>query len=210
MNKHELSKANLDDILSAYIERGFGSMTKNDFEVWIFHRLLSGRLYGKTNREISIELRIPDAKVKRLRYEADLKWGNPSDDSSYHDALVNVIKKAKLVKNRTQILLVIEDTALLKYLDAKMKSANIAWDKSFNTENIYIDFTQYDTFCKKVLTQEYKEAIEYLNAKFKDKHPIAKFFCELGDKTREDVIKELSGEVVSVAKKTLPLLLAMI
>lgn len=204
------NKSSVADAIKEYLNRGFGSMTKNDFEVWIFHQLLCGELKGKTNREISISLRIPDTKVKRLRYEADLKWGSPGDDSAYHDALVKVIEKAILVKNRTQILLVIEDTALLKYLDAKMKNANVAWDKSFNTENIYIDFVQYDVFCKNVLTQEYNEAIERLNVKFKDKHPIAKFFYELGDKTREEVLKELSSGVVSVAKKSLPLLLAMI
>ena len=203
-------KSSVADAIKEYLNHGFGSMTKNDFEVWIFHQLLCGELKGNTNREISIALRIPDTKVKRLRYEADLKWGSPGDDSAYHDALVKVIEKAILVKNRTQILLVIEDTALLKYLDAKMKNANVAWDKSFNTENIYIDFVQYDVFCKNVLTQEYNEAIERLNVKFKDKHPIAKFFYELGDKTREEVLKELSSGVVSVAKKSLPLLLAMI
>ena len=203
-------KSSVADAIKEYLNHGFGSMTKNDFEVWIFHQLLCGELKGNTNREISIALRIPDTKVKRLRYEADLKWGSPGDDSAYHDALVKVIEKAILVKNRTQILLVIEDTALLKYLDAKMKNANVAWDKSFNTENIYIDFVQYDVFCKNVLTQEYNEAIERLNVKFKDKHPIAKFFYELGDKTREEVLKELSSGVVSVAPKSLPLLLAMI
>lgn len=200
----------LEKILNSYVDRGFGSMTKNDFEVWIFHQLLKGELLGKTNREISIRLRIPDTKVKRLRYEADLKWGEPNNDSTYHDALVAVIQKARLVKNRTQILFVIEDTALLKYLDAKMKSAEISWDKSFNSENIFIDFEQYELFCKNVLKSEYDEAVEYLNHKFKDKNPIAKFFEEFGKKTKEEFLKELSCGVVETAKNSLPLLLSMI
>lgn len=204
----------LTDAIDEYVKRGFGSMTKNDFEVWIFHQLLCGQLRGKTNREISVTLRIPDTKVKRLRYEADLKWGNPDDDGAYHDALVNVIERARLVKNRTQILLVIEDTALLKYLDAKMKSANVAWDKSFNSENITIDFEQYETFCEKVLTTEYNETIQFLKAKFKDCPTIVKFFKELGSKGHEAVMAELAGGVVTIAKKgakfILPLLLGMV
>lgn len=202
------------DAIQAYLNRGFGLMTKNDFEVWIFHQLLCGELRGKTNREISVRLRIPDTKVKRLRYEADLKWGSPNDDAAYHDALVNVINKARLVKNRTQILLVIEDTALLKYLDAKMKNANVSWDKSFNSENIIIDFEQYDTFCKEVLMEEYRETIDVLKKKFKGEHPIAKFFSELGDKSREAVIAELASGVMTAVKKgagfALPLLINMI
>lgn len=201
----------LQDILNAYIERGFGSMTKNDFEVWIFHQLLCGDLHNKTNREISIALRIPDSKVKRLRYEADLKWGNPNDDGAYVEALKNVILKARLVKERTQILLVIEDTALLKYLDAKMKSAKVSWDKSFNSENIYIDFEQYETFCKEVLSTEYEETIKFLNKyNFKDEHALVKFFKELRSKTKEKLFEELTGDVFSVAKRSIPLLLSMI
>ena len=208
------NKLSVADAIQAYLNRGFGSMTKNDFEVWIFYQLLCGELRGKSNREISIALRIPDTKVKRLRYEADLKWGSPNDDSAYHDALVNVIEKARLVKDKTQILLVIEDTALLKYLDAKMKNANVAWDKSFNSENIYIDFEQYETFCKEVLTKEYQETINFLNDKFKDKPTLAKFFNKFKDKTYDEVITELTEGAVTVAKEggkyVLPLLIRMI
>lgn len=199
------------DAIKEYVHRGFGSMTKNDFEVWIFHQLINGELKGRTNREISIALRIPDTKVKRLRYEADLKWGSPDNDSAYHEALVTVINKARFVREKKQILLVIEDTALLKYLDAKMKNANVAWDKSFNTENIYIDFEQYETFCKEVLTEEYNETIQFLNENnFKDANPIVQFFKDLGSKTREEVIKELADSAISAAKFTLPLLLSLI
>ena len=208
------NKLSVADAIQAYLNRGFGSMTKNDFEVWIFYQLLCGELRGKSNREISIALRIPDSKVKRLRYEADLKWGTPNDDKAYHDALVNVISKARLVKDRTQILLVIEDTALLKYLDAKMKNANVVWDKSFNSENIYIDFEQYEIFCNEVLTKEYQDAVNFLRKKFNNDHPIVQFFKELGNKSREEVMNELAGSAIKVTKKgaeiLLPLLINMI
>lgn len=214
MNNSQSNNATLAGIIQEYVNRGFGSMTKNDFEVWIFHQLLCGELKGKTNREISIALRIPDTKVKRLRYEADLKWGSPADDAAYHDAVVAVISKARLNKSRTQVQFVIEDTALLKYLDAKMKNANVAWDKQLNSENISIDFEQYDTFCKRVLTEEYDETIALLNEKFKDENSLAKFFKDLGSKSRDELIKELAsgavGAVKTLGKHGLPLLLAMI
>lgn len=207
----------VDQIINDYLKRGFGTMTKNDFEVWIFHQLLCGQLHGKTNREISVALRIPDSKVKRLRYEADLKWGTPNDDSSYHDALVTVIEKARLIKEKKQIQFVIEDTALLKYLDARMKRANVSWDKSFNSENISIDFEQYETFCKEVLTKEYKEAIDFLKDKFKYENSIAKLFKDYYNKSRNKIIEELAEGTADIAKKGLetfvknaPLLLSML
>ena len=211
------TSTSVDSIINDYLNRGFGTMTKNDFEVWIFHQLLRGQLHGKTNREISVALRIPDSKVKRLRYEADLKWGNPNDDSSYHDALVAVVKKARLIKEKKQIQFVIEDTALLKYLDARMKRANVSWDKSFNSENISIDFEQYETFCKEVLTKEYKEAIDFLEDKFKYENSIAKFFKDYCNKTGDELTSELAKGTVDIAKKGLktifknaPLVLSML
>ena len=218
MDNSQYKNSQLADIIDEYLKRGFGSMTKNDFEVWIFHQLLCGKLKGKTNREISIELRIPDTKVKRLRYEADLKWGSPADDAAYHDAVVAVIQKARLNKTRTQVLLVIEDTALLKYLDAKMKSANVAWDKNLNSENILIDFDQYETFCREMLKEEYSETIAFLNEKFKDESTIAKFFKDFANKTHEEILDELAKGAVDIAKKGakaaivkgLPVLISMI
>lgn len=52
----------LDKTIQQYLDRGFGSMNKNDFEVWIFNYLLQTKLKGKGNYAISIELRMPESK----------------------------------------------------------------------------------------------------------------------------------------------------
>lgn len=36
----------IDDALDKYLAKGFGSMNKVDFEVWIFDQLLKSRLKG--------------------------------------------------------------------------------------------------------------------------------------------------------------------
>lgn len=65
-------------IIESYLERGFGSMNKNDFEVFIFSWLIQNHsdYVNTTDNEISWQLKIPESKVKRLRYEAELKFGN--------------------------------------------------------------------------------------------------------------------------------------
>ena len=64
----------LQILIDQYIERGFGSMNKNDFEVFIFGQMLEMPSYkGKTNYELSLLLRIPESKIKRLRYESSLR-----------------------------------------------------------------------------------------------------------------------------------------
>ena len=73
----------LKSAIEAYLQRGFGSMNKNDFEVWIFNELLKTKLAGLSNYAISVELKLPEQKVKRLKYEATLRYGNTSDEQVY-------------------------------------------------------------------------------------------------------------------------------
>ena len=88
ITKKTTSMMELSSVINDYLSRGFGSMNKNDFEVWIFNFLLQEKLKGKSNFEISIELKIPEQKVKRLKYEAELKYGSP-DKSLYANTTVH-------------------------------------------------------------------------------------------------------------------------
>ena len=78
-----------DFIKEVYLERGFGTMNKNDFEVFIFNEIVKDpqgilefskkdkddKPLKPSNYDLSILLKIPESKVKRLAYEADLKYG---------------------------------------------------------------------------------------------------------------------------------------
>lgn len=64
------------DVIDQYLAKGFGSMDKHDFEVWIFNYLLQSRLKGMSDYDISIMLRIPESKVKRLKYDASMKYAH--------------------------------------------------------------------------------------------------------------------------------------
>ena len=62
--------------IQKYLQRGFGSMNKNDFEVFIFNEIITDTNYaGMNDYGLSVTLAIPQSKVKRLRYEANLKYG---------------------------------------------------------------------------------------------------------------------------------------
>ena len=68
------------DFVEWYLGRGSGSMNKNDFEVWIFNYLLKTKCYEMSNYEVSVWLKIPESKVKRLRYEAELRFSTANED----------------------------------------------------------------------------------------------------------------------------------
>ena len=158
----------LKSFIDGYLSRGFGSMNKNDFEVWIFNYLLQERLKGKSNYDISIELRIPEQKVKRLKYEAGLKYGPSQDTATYAKEFSELLSKAQLKKNGTCVQFVVEDLQLRKYLDSLLKKDGRFSNTSFNTEIVSIDADDLEFLMKSIFPDEdwntlYKNAKDLLN-----------------------------------------------
>ena len=155
---------NIESVIDHYLEKGFGSMNKNDFEVWIFNYLLSNKIKGKSNYDISIELRIPEQKVKRLRYEAGLKYGSPRDTEAYASAFAALLTKAQLKKDGSCVQFVVEDLQLRKYLDSLLKKDGRFSNTSFNTEIVSIDADDLEFLMKTIWPNEDWAAI-YKKAK---------------------------------------------
>ena len=128
----------IDDALNKYLEKGFGSMNKNDFEVWIFNHLMHSMLKGKDNYAISTYLKIPESKVKRLRYEASLKYSSFSEEELF-STVNKLLSKSKFKKGGLYIQFVVEDVAIRKYLDSLLKRDGRFSDSSFNSEIVTID-----------------------------------------------------------------------
>lgn len=154
----------LNEVISKYIEKGFGTMNKNDFEVWIFHYLLEHELQGKKNYEISIALKIPESKVKRLRYEAELKYSNNTSVDKYN-MVCEHLKQAHFKKDGKCIQFVIEDIYLRRYLDSTLKAGGRFSDSSFNSEIVSMDFDDLEYFL--CIPTDGKEEINKLLKKFK-------------------------------------------
>ena len=126
-----------------YIKKGFGSMTKNDFEVWIFGQWLAGsNNKQKSNYEISRELRIPETKVKRLRYEVDLQYQETSDEEKKAQ-IITLLEKAQLKPNGQQIQFNVENPVLRKYMDHLLKQAGYFADTSFSSEVVSLTINDW-------------------------------------------------------------------
>ena len=91
----------LEKVLNLYLERGFGSMNKNDFEVFIFSQLLDKRFLGYNDYKISIELKIPISKIRRLRYEASLKYPTQTD---FKVLFVEAMKGARYDNEKNKVI----------------------------------------------------------------------------------------------------------
>ena len=136
-------------------------MNKNDYEVWIFNYLLQGDMHGKSNYDISVELRIPESKVKRLRYEASLKYGNPTDTTQYNKAFKSLLGNVNLKKGSNNVVqFAVEDTQLRHYLESILKKKGRFADTSFNTEVVSITLDDLAMLLDEICTENEKETFK--------------------------------------------------
>jgi len=122
------------ELIKQYATRGFGSMTKNDFEVLIFDLLRKyGDLTEKTNFEMSLDLQIPETKVRRLAYESDLKYGQLTE-SDIKAEFFAIVAKSKLRGDLNKVEFVIENKFIRTSIGAQLKKLGHYADSSFNSE----------------------------------------------------------------------------
>lgn len=126
-------------IIESYLERGFGSMNKNDFEVYIFSWLIQKHSDYKnaSDNEISRKHKIPESKIKRLRYEAELRYGNNDTDVLWQK-LRNYLSIVNYRKEEDNVLrFSISDKQVRLFLKDQLQAENRFCDSSFS-ENIVV------------------------------------------------------------------------
>ena len=153
-----------DSFLSMYLQRGWGSMNKNDFEVYIFYCLLQDDVYRNLNDyELSVKLKVPQSKIKRLRYEADLKYLQPESDI-YNVQFRRLLQIAKpQLKDDKYVEFVMENKGLYLYIDNLLKKDGRFGDRSFNSEMMVISIDNLSYLLTKTMLSE-KEKQDILSA----------------------------------------------
>jgi len=126
------------------------SMAKSDIDALVMHLLDTCVSYEQgcaigslSNQQASELLRVPLTKIKRLRYEAGLKYDkNPEQEGRRRFALA--LEKAGLEfdnvgENVTKIVFVVEDVLAKNWIQGQIKAQSGTFDNSFNTEIIKVE-----------------------------------------------------------------------
>lgn len=146
----------MNELIERYLERGFGSMNKNDFEVAIFNEILKEHYYATySDFDFSRELKIPETKVKRLRYEAELKFGKPN----YRRKFWEIVLKMKLPENSDIVQLLIPDKSLREYVNDIMRKSNVITDGSFNSDILKIKLGDLCELIEEMFTEDEKRQL---------------------------------------------------
>ena len=184
----------LQTLLDKYLEKGFGSMNKNDFEVFIFSRLLLNRYSGMNDYQISTELRIPISKVKRLRYEADLKYPVQMD---YKALFVKAMTGARYDSEKPIIVFSIENISLRQYLRNLLMQRGNFYDSSFNSDIVKVSENDFLCLLEDIcLNEDDKKDIKSTINKNSDKdvpHLIVRAVASVAKSVGGDALSELTS-----------------
>lgn len=131
------------EFLDHYLRLGLGSMPKTEIDALVMHLLDcygldgSGPLGGYSNQTVSERLKTPVAKIKKLRYEAALKFGGRIEDQAI-GRLLAALSRATLEPDGEKICLIIEDALAKNWLQGQLKIHQQIFDHSFNTEIVKV------------------------------------------------------------------------
>jgi hypothetical protein len=131
------------DFLENYLKFGLGSMPKSDIDALVMHLL---DLYGVddsdalatySNQTVSERIKTPVSKVKKIRYDAALKFGGRIEHQAM-GRLLAALSKASLEPDGEKVLLIIEDSLAKNWLQGQLKIHQHIFDHSFNTEIVKV------------------------------------------------------------------------
>ena len=133
------------EFLNTYLANGMGTTTKRAIDILVMNLLIKyGGLSRESNHNLSILLQLSESSVKRLRYEALLKY--PPDTEYIQREFLFVLANAQFeVENKesidienVQITFVMENNYLRYAIQGRLKEKGMFADTSFNSEIVRI------------------------------------------------------------------------
>lgn len=134
------------EFLEEYLSNGFGVMSKREIDILVLSLLMKHTdLHEKNNHQLSLLFKIPESRIRSLRYEAKLKY--QQQDTIAKD-FFDLLASARFDVDDDKIIIVIEDQYLRLSLQGRMKEKGMFADSSFNSElvKIKIDFLKIVVF----------------------------------------------------------------
>ncbi len=186
------------EFLKHYLKNGMGAMSKSDVDSLVMHLLdiytvEHGRPLGSYPNQVTSErLRTPLSKIRRLRYEAGLKYGGRPEDEAKRRFALHLSKAGlefdKTDKLVTKIVFVVEDILAKNWIQGQIKEYGGVFDNSFNTEIIKIEPDLFFQLLRTLLADEEIDAFE------------SKYKALVKKNKKDEIIAEFKLLVSSFAK----------
>ena len=202
-----------NEFLENYLKFGLGALPKSDIDALVMHLLDRygyaghGPLATRRNQEASEILKTPVHKIKKLRYEAALKFGDGIEEQA-KGRLLAALSQATLEidDSKEKINLIIEDSLAKNWLQGQLKSHQLIFDHSFNTEIVKVPadglFAVLDTIFNKKEIDKFRAAYESAK-KSKTAEERRKAFKKAASNFAQGAAKQAGSGVVAVLKAQL-------
>ena len=186
------------EFLKHYLTFGIGALGKRDTDALVMHLLDkyglpgAGPLHKYSNQDASVLLRAPVSRIKQLRYESSLKYGEGRVEDQALARLLVALNGAALDLDGETIHLVIEDALAKNWLQGQLKTQGLLFDHSFNAELLKVDaaglFRLADQFFDAKAIQRFKEEFEGIR-KEKQRDKLRDAFAKLAKEFASDAAK---------------------
>lgn len=128
--------SSLQDFVDWYCtEQGFGSMNKNDFEVFLFNEWLK-KHSELSDYAISRQLRIPESKVKRLRYEAAIVYAVDDNRAQLIQEFLADLKLAKYRNDDGKIRFLVHNKIVRQFINDILEQDGRFLDSSLTSSTV--------------------------------------------------------------------------
>ncbi|OUT08239.1 PTS sugar transporter subunit IIBC [Campylobacter concisus] len=164
----EVSKNFGKEFLEHYLSGSFGSMSKSETEILIFH-LLSKHFEISSNYEISNLLKISETKVKNLTLNAHLRYPRQSGDEIVRETLVDIAKKFSAIydEQNGEVKIHIQSSVQKREMINAINKLGSFADYGLNNEILKIRINTLFSLFEKFLDKEkFKDTVQtYLKDK---------------------------------------------
>lgn len=140
MNQQE-KIALADALLEKHISLGFGSQTKSEIDLLIFHHLQQSNQYKSySNYKLAALLKVPESTVKRLRLNAALRYREINSKAILGHLVLRTINGEQPIDLRGgKLELAIEDPVEKRELENYLKGGGHSAEYTLNSEVLKIE-----------------------------------------------------------------------
>lgn len=184
------------ELITAYMNPAYGSMSKRDFDILLFMKLQDLKiiekdpdLYDIVSNLVS-NLKVTRAKARNLLYEAKMR---NSSEEMLNKELRKLLSTPIFFKENDKIAIEISNPLLSDHLRWKLKRLGYITDGSFSAELIKLSEEAYITIFEDMIPNESRKKITEALVKCGARE-------ELGFKgILSSILKKLSGRIVGRA-----------
>lgn len=128
------------DLVSLYLDSGFGSPSKREVDLLIFHHITQARENkGKSNYELATLLKIPESRVKIFRLNSALKYQTINTKAILGNIIIRLSKGQQYTATENgKIEISLEDPVEKRELENFLKSKGHFAEYTFNAEVLRI------------------------------------------------------------------------